>query len=107
MTDLLDRWKNPAQADGTVPIAQDKIIPNHTFSSEIVLATLGFATRDDIIATWTLVGDEVTQLDAIITVYQGKTDAEKVDYLQTIIAGAIVREGGIITKVQLETILEI
>jgi len=106
MTDLLDRLKNPDQQSLGIPRPQQ--IGNHPFSGTIVLATLGFVTRQNVIDTFTLVGDEVVQLDAMIAVYQGKPNAaQKADYLQTIIAGLLVRETGIITKTQLETILEI
>lgn len=106
MTDLLDRWKN--QQQDSLGIPSDKIIGNHYFSSMVVLASLGVATRQNIIDQYTLVGDEIVQLDQIIAVYQGKPNAaQKGDYLQTVIAGAMVREANFITKAQLETILEI
>ena len=106
MTDLLDRLKNPDQ-DG-LGIPQDKEISNHFFSGMITLATLGIVTRQNIIDTYTLVGDEIIQLDAIIAVYQGKPNAaQKSDYQQTFIAGSLVREAGFITKVQFQNLLEI
>ncbi len=102
MTDLLDRIVNPdTDTLGLDPIGV------HPFSGTIVLSTLGFVTRANVISRFTLVGDEVVQLDAMIAVYQGKNQNQRSDYLQTIVAGFLVREDGTITKAQLETILEI
>lgn len=103
MTDLLDRIKNPDT--GTLGLVS---IGVHYFSGEAILTSLGLRTRQNLIDRWTLIGDEVVQLDAIIAVYQGKPNAaQKGDYLQTIIAGLLVREDGTITKAELETMLEI
>lgn len=101
MTDLLDRIQHVG-----IDVALDAI-PVHAFSGAVTLATLGFVTRQNIIDKWTLVGDEVVQLDEIIAVYQGKNKTGQVDYLQTIIAGFLVYEDNTINKTQLMTILEI
>jgi len=104
MTDLLDRLKNPDNE----PLGITNIIAVHRFTGAVVLAELGFATRQNIIDAWNLVGDEVIQMDAIIAVYNGKqNNNQKQDYIDAFVAGLLVREGGIITKAQLETILEI
>ncbi len=102
MTDLLDRISNP----DTIGLLVDPI-PVHAFVGAVVLATLGFVTRQNVIDKWTLVGDEVVQLDAIITVYQGKNNNGKIDYRDTVSSSLHVREDGTITKAQVETILEI
>ncbi len=103
MTDLLDRIQNPDFIDDGV----SEQIPVHAFTGAVVLATLGFVIRQNVIDKWTLIGDEVVQLDAIIAVYQGKNTNDKKDYRDTITAGLLVREDGTITKAQLETMLEI
>ena len=101
MTDLLDRISNP----DSVTLSE---IPVHTITGAIVLATLGHVTRQNIIDKWTLVGDEVVQLDAIIAVYSGKSNANlKQDYLDALTGSLLVREDGTITKAQIMTILEI
>ncbi len=103
MTDLLDRIQNPDIISPDInPISA------HAFTGAVTLAVLGHVTRQAIINKWTLVGDEVVQLDAIIAVYAGKSNAnQKQDYVDAIIASLLVREDGTITKAQVETILEI
>jgi len=84
-------------------------IPTHAFSGAIFLATTGEPPdRSGIINQWSLIGDEVVQLDAIIAVYQGKsTEALKDRYIGRLISSLLVYEDNTISKTQTESILEI
>jgi len=105
MTDLLDRIKHRG-----MNISLESIDVHH-FSSALALAALattGAPNRQNIIDEWTLVGDEIVQLDALIAVYVNKSNAnQKQNYIQVIINGFMVYETQIINKAQLETLLEI
>jgi len=103
MTDLLDRIQHKDIDEAF----DETAIPVHAFTGSTILATKGFATKQQIINAFNLVGDEIVQFDAIIAVYQGKTGGGKKDYLDTWSASLLVYGAGIINKAQLKTILEI
>lgn len=82
----------------------------HAFNSGVRLWASGstFATRASIISSFTLVGDEVSDLDAIAAVYQSKpTQNDKIKYLMRVEDADILVELGFYNESQWRAELEI
>lgn len=88
----------------------DDRISIHAFNAGVRLWAVGsaFVTRTRIIDAFTLVGDEVADLDALAAVYAGKSSqGDKSDYLMRIEDADILVETGFYNEAQWKAELEI
>lgn len=111
MTDLIDRLSNEARSLGVKKIAIE------SFCSALTLYATGDMVAGEVVAGYNLVGDEITQANALRGVIDSKsTLAAKMIYLQKVFAvfyrledanDTAFHTSGVVNKSKVKSVLEI